>query len=271
MSLRKKFNTYKIRQKLPAILTITSCVGVVATGILSAKAMYDYLNNKDRFDDSLDVEQAISVSILPTVVGAGTIASFIFARKLDQATIAALSMATASMVDKTALLAKDHKIDTRKTIPKDAIVLDKDGELYLEPVTNLLILAKSETITTAAYKLNRNYQLRGIASLYEYFRLMGVKKADIYHRGVEWCKYIGWNCEILLPDCTVWIDSFVEKDQEYNIIHFDYTPYPIACDVPRFVMDICHCDENDLQYLDGYDSEEVIGEIEATIMDNEVE
>lgn len=251
--IRKHINKYKLRQKLPGFLTFTACAGVIATGILSAKAMYDYIRDNDADDGEIDVERAVKVSILPAAVGAGTIASFIFARKIDKATIAALSTATASVINQSQTSIKKQAAKKFKT-PDNCCVVDEDGELYFEPITGLLIKASPLHIKEGMYKLNRNYQLRGgLASLYEFFRLIGVKKKDIRDKDTMWSEYIGWTAEMSKCDLDVcWIDIYTDKTNDGNIIAFHINPMPICYDVPRFVMDICHCDEEDLQelYLD---------------------
>ncbi len=174
MGIRRHINTYRIKQSMPTILTITSCIGVIATGVLSARAMYKYMESEKEMKD--DVTEAIKVAILPSAVGAGTIASFIFARKADKAVIAGLSASVASLSaqlhninseirdaysDNKELL--NEKIRSCEDDP-EVIVVDPDGELYMEETTKAFIRIRPSALQEAKYKLNRNYQLRCVAS-----------------------------------------------------------------------------------------------------------
>lgn len=276
MGIRKHINRYKIRQQLPRILTATSCVGVVATGVLSAKAMYDYMQNNDAPEGAIDLKRAVKVSILPTAVGLGTIASFIFCRKADKAMIAGLSAATAKALEKSNECPKKRASQHLK-VPDNVAVIDEDGDLYFEPITELTIQATSDTIHDGFYKFNRNYHMRGcIGSLYEFLRLTGIKKKDIFSMDAGWSEYVGWHAEMFSHgDYINWIDFFIEDVcPGKHIIHFTIHPLPICCDAPAFVMDRCNCDYNDLNSPCGSDllhADEISSEIRYEIRDSEVE
>lgn len=276
MGIRRIINKYKLREKLPGFLTLTACIGTIATGILSAKAMYDYMHENKAKKGEIDLETAIKCAVLPTVVGAGTIASFIFARRADKATIAALSMAAAKAMDGAKKIPKEvvekKAVDKIET-PKDCCVVDEDGEYYYEQNSDILIKAKPSTIQEGNYKLNRNYQIRGIASLYEHLRLIGVKKADILDRKAEWTEVVGWNSARMDDQGLCWIDIFIEDTFRpgVHIIHYQEYPMPIAYDVGREVMDRCCCDEDDLLGYDLDRAENISNYISRTIHDNAVE
>lgn len=272
MKIRKHINKYKIRQKLPSILTLVSCAGVAATGILSAKAMYDYISDNRAKEGEIDLERAVKVAIPPVAVGAATIGSFILCREIDKKTIAALSMATATMIEHSKECPK-KRIEQKLKDPADTCVVDEDGELYFEEVSGLLIKARPSTIQEAKYKLNRNYQLRGgLASLYEFLRMIGVKKKDIRKYDAQWTEYVGWYPETPdLGDELYWIDIYEAVDGRVKLLGFHVAPMPICYDAPRYVMDICRCDEEDLEglYLDR--GENVTDQIAKEIRDEEID
>ena len=264
----KHINRYKIRDAMPTILTATACIGVVATGVSSAMAMKQYIKKTEEPCDY--IKEAIKSAAIPTLIGAGTIASFIFARKADKAVIAGLSAAVASLSSrgssKKALV--EHTSEKLDNMAVD-IVVDEDGDVFINEYLNCSFRVKKDTLEKALYSINRNYQLRGgIASVYEYLRLMGVKKTDIYDQFLEWTKYVGWNYEYY-GDFSSWIDGYVsEKDHEFG---FQDTPMPIVADVPKKVMNICHVDEQDLETLELYQSDDILPEIESNIRDAWVE
>lgn len=276
----KYINRYKIRDAMPGILTTTACIGVVATGVSSAYAMKRYIEKMKEPCDP--VMEAIKSAAVPTLIGVGTIASFIFVRKADKAVIAGLSAAAASLganVNETtkqfAKVEPDaEKFNKRLSEMDPDIIIDEDGEIFLCDYLELYFKVKRESLDKALYKLNRNFQLRGgLASFYEYLRLLGVKRCDIRDYDIEWTKYVGWNFEWLCDSGIVWIDGYAGENGKdgHNIFGFEEPPMPICCDPPRFVMDLCNVDEEDLKTICLSEADDILLEIEAEIMDKEVE
>ena len=235
-------NRYSLRKAMPAILTGLACIGVVATGIMSARAGARVTK---RFSEEViptkkeKVKIIVKEAAIPTVIGAGTIASFIFARQADKKVIAGLSAAVADLstnvVDETS---SQLYMDREGDIKPD-VILDDDGELYYEPTTDIFIKAKHETIMEAFYKVNRNYQLRGgVASLYELFRMMGITKKKINELGLQWSEYVGWHGGWAEQYGYNWVDFYTEgmeddKGEVFSEIILPFPPMPICVDPPK--------------------------------------
>lgn len=241
------------------LLTGLSFIGVVATGITSGYAGIKLKEDLAQFDDEVSVSTADILEVvvkdlaIPITCGTATIGCFAAARYVDKKTILGLSAAVASMSPK--LYSLDNKgIVTKKpkTNVKADIVIDPDGGLYLEPITDVMIQMTPETFKDAREKTNRNFQLRGgVASLYEFFRMLGVKKKDIKRLGIDWIKYIGWSLEWMDPDGYRWIDMVVGpiNETEYGYSYICFTPslMPICVNPPRVVKDITHCEVEDIE------------------------
>lgn len=286
----KYLNQITIMKAMPTILTGISIVGVPLTGIFSARAMKKYLEATE--EPSNNLVEAIKAGALPTAIGVGTILSFIFARKADKAAITGLSASMAVLSEELyatkkaikdeygedALKKIEREIHEKQVNPDDILVVDEDGELFLEPVANIWLRIDPSTPTDARYRLNRNYTLRGgVCSLYEYYRLMGVRKDDIYDFGIDWIKYIGWHADCLNNDDVYWVDCFIypvtdDPDGNYYVIDWGYFPIPICCDPPEYVMEMCHMYKDDLASLPQLeDGDNVTRYIEETIQDNAVD
>lgn len=282
-------NRYTIMRYGPTIGTIAACIGVVATGILSARAYKKY---KEACEYPCDKRvEAVKAAIPPVIAGAATIGAFVLVRRADNKAIAALSASTAILSKQLA--------DTNNAVrdiygqegyekvcdqvhnhydPDDAIILE-DGEntnLYYEPNTELYFRASNETVRSAFERLNRNYQLRGgLASLYEWLRFLGIKKRDIKRKGLEWTEYIGFITEVLDADGMCWIDDAQSKDyvDGRDVIHIDWMAplYPICIDPPVKVHEICHTDADDVEDLYLGSRDDVSEQIRQEIQDDQIE
>lgn len=291
MIFGKVFNRYNMMKYGPTVGTVVASLGVIATGILSARAMYRYMR---KLEEPCDVKvEALKEAALPAAVAAATISTFALVRTADKKVIAGLSAAVAAASSQVSDITNTvyeelppekaeelmAKVDAKRGMAddKDVIVLDPDGALYFEPYTGIKIRAYSETIKDGFYKLNRNYQLRaGLASLYELFCMMGVKQKEISDRKLEWTKYIGWYCMWLSEDGFSFIDwhsaEEVSEDMngKYHAIVFDTPLMPICADPPDVVHMICHTEDKDLTELE-YDKDDVDTEISMEIGDSYIE
>lgn len=274
----------------PSIGTGLACIGVVATGVLSARAMAKYIES-DIYPGE-ERKEFLKCFALPIAVGMATIGTFCAVRYVDKKTIAGLGASVAALstqlsqtkaaieeeYGEEALRKVENRVNKMRMIDDDdVIILDPDGALYFEETTGIKFVAYSERVKEAAYKINRNYQIRGgFASLYEYLRMLGIKKKDISDRDLDWTKYIGWHAYWLIMDDMSWIDYISYKDntipgmEDYILLSF-FTPLmPICTNPPDKVHMLCHTDEEDLSELE-LDKDDVDTEISMEIKDNYVE
>lgn len=247
-------NKYRVA---PAIFTVLSGVGLITTAVSSGYAALALKRDLEELKDDVavkksDVVKTIAKDIaIPTACATATFGCFMAARECDKKTILALSAGLGTALPKL-YPDEDGKPVTKHLGVDPDIIIDPDGGLYLEPITDVMIQMTPETFKDAREKTNRNFQLRGgVASLYEFFRMLGVKKKDIKRLGIDWIKYIGWSLEWMDPDGYRWIDMVVapinETEYGYSYIYFTPSLMPICVNPPRVVKDITHCEVEDIE------------------------
>lgn len=290
MVFKKIFN----KANLPIVGTIASCVGVGLAMGFAAKAGWDchkiYISG-----DGTKIDMA-KKCIVPLIFGGGTIALIGVTTGHYRKTVAGLGTAVAALSSQVAdinaatkeIVGEEkfneigEKVDTKRGIKdwqddSSVIVLDPDGALYFDQLTGLKVRAFSETILNGFYKLNRNYQLRGgYATVYELYRMWGVKKADIKRLGLEWTNYIGWHEYFLSMDGMSFIDwhpyegEVMDTGEHYHCINYDSYLTPVCMDPPEIVHSICHTDPEELEEL-LMEKEDVDAEIACEIGDSYIE
>lgn len=255
----------------PAIFTVLSGVGLIATAISSGYAAIKLKEDLKQFDGDVavktsDVLKVVAKDVaIPVACAAGTYGCFLAARSFDKKTIAALSAGLGTALPRITSTDEDGNplIKRKGSNIKPDVIIDENGKLFLEPIADVMIKMSDTTFLLAREAVNRNYQLRGgVASLYEFYRLIGVKKKDIKRLGIDWIKYIGWSYEWVVADGYAWIDmhtsSMNESMPEYDYNYICYNPglMPICVNPPRVVKDLCHCEVEDIKaanILDGAD------------------
>ena len=259
-----RFPTYQDVQKYgPTIGTIFSCVGTIATGLLSARAMYKYMKAAEYPCDN--TKEAIKAIIPPVVMGAATITSFILVRRADSRAIAGLSASVAALsmqLHETNEAVRDEfgeegalkvkqRVAEKAYDPEGTIVIDPEGELYYISNPALWVRVKSDKIAEAFKNVNRGYNFFGFANWYTFLRTLGMKKKQIEKEHLDWTKYMGWNYEDMSMSESYYIEDEVGQVEEgYHIINVDdWLVKPICINPPDYVHFLCHSEEEDLSYL----------------------
>lgn len=176
------------KRATPTILTFCSAVGVVGVGVLSSmstvKALRIIEERKANGDKSTPMEIAKAVTpayILPTVVGAITVACMFKARQMDAHRLSALAALYASAPLK---YAKKESDDTGKLLT----AMDDNLLFYEEHYGEYFTRAMAQVID-AEYHMNRNFILRGYMSLNDFYTFLGL---DHIAGGDN----IGWSIEM---------------------------------------------------------------------------
>lgn len=288
-----QINRYTIKYYAPTILSALGYIGIAVTGILSfrAKGKYEEYQEKDPFDKTKNVVKA---ALPPVIAGAATTACFAISRNMDRKTIAALGASTAALSAQIAEMKKvmEEKLTEEQyndiydeyvnsvSDPERTIVIDPDGILYFEEYSNIYFRAKESTVLVALLHINHNYQVRGgIASLYEFFRVLGVTKADIKRFDLGWTEYIGWHANLLngmynqftIEHIFVDEDKYVEGES-FVTLEWDVPLTPICEDPPSIVSAITGMTRDDINsYGELMYTREDVKCIKQDILDSEVE
>ena len=207
-----------LRRNSSTILTCIGAVGVVVTVVMAVRATPKALKlldeTKDKKGEELTtlevIKTAAPVYIPPVIIGVSTLACLFGANVLNQKN-------QASLVSAYALLDNYHK-EYRKTLIRlhgeeadieirnemarahcgyHHIGLDvPDGKfVFYDEISGESITCYEREIMDAEYHLNRNFTMRGYASLNEFYMFLGLPETDF---GEE----LGWS----MSDGYSWID-----------------------------------------------------------------
>ena len=233
-------SVWYLRHHSPTILTCIGAAGVVATAIMSARATPKALQLLEQATDEKGEElskvEAICIAgpayIPAAVVCASTISCIFGANVLNQKNQASLASAYA-------LLDRSYKEYRNKLIElhgeeadqevRDALVrthcnyhqigcdVPDDKLVFYEEISGENIVAYEKEIMDAEYHINRNFTLRGYASLNEFYDFLGIPRTP-------YGDTVGWSTS----DGYYWIDF------EHHLINRDDGGSPIYAIVPIF-------------------------------------
>lgn len=238
-----------------AILSVVGAVGVVVTSVMAVKAtpkaMEILEEAKKEKGEELTVVEKVKVAgptYIPAVAaGVGTVACILGATVLNKRQQAAL-MSAYAMVDSSYKQYKRKLVElygeeTHQNVI-DAIAVEKAKEVGItaESICNLTCLTDSEScgepvlfydewsnryfestieqVITAEYHLNRNFILRGYATLNELYEFLGLELTD-------YGDTVGWAIE----DEIYWVDFnhhkvVLDDGLEIYIIETPWGPSP---------------------------------------------
>lgn len=236
------------------ILTYIGGAGVIATGIMAAKATPKAISlleeaKEEKGEELTKIEKIKTAGrvYIPTVItGAATMACIFGASILSEKHQASL-MSAYALLDNSyksykSKLIELYGVDTHQNIV-DAIAIEEASEVninasYLvnscdlstveetsEPVlfydeySNRYFEASIEQVLMAEYHLNRNYVLRGYTVLNEFYDFLGLKPT-------EYGSVMGW---APLDDGMYWIEFnhrkvLIDDDLECYIIEMPFEP-----------------------------------------------
>lgn len=244
----------------PTILSFGGVVGTVATAILAAKATPKAMRlvhtesrlNHDGDAEAYTIEEAIKSAwkcYIPTVfMGGATIACILGSNAISKRNQASLSSAYAFVNESYKRYREAAKsiygVDADKRIKaqmaKD-VYLSSDGFslynqsydsseqcLFYESFSGQYFTSTMASVIDAHYHVNRNFMLRGVVYLEEYYEFLGLELEPKVNLD-EW----GWCAEDL--DCYMWIDfnseyTVLEDGMECYILSSAFTPKYIGMD-----------------------------------------
>lgn len=191
------------------ILSVLGSVGVVTTAVASAKATMDVA---DMYADGLEpTGLEIAKTYIPTAISAATSIGCIMGgnaigRKEAAALAALYAGATKTYSDYRAKViekkGEDFDKEIRAEITRDNPEYHRqeltcpDGKfMFIEPVTHQIFERYEREIMDAEYHFNRNFVLRGYASLAEFLYFLGIPVTPE-------AEMVGWS----VADGFSWID-----------------------------------------------------------------
>lgn len=241
------------------ILTVASVGGLVGTSVLSAKGatkVANALHDADVMDEKEEVKLYLKSYAPAATTGLFTTAAIIGIELLGERKAAALSAALTVAAENYRLYrqknielhgkeADDEVIEAVASTMLDNGYIgtgngfgmdiddidysDTDTEhLFYEPISGMHFKSTLGAVMDARYHLNRNFALRGYASVPEFLWLLGVgEEVDVYSVCPEEGEY-GWDCSYLADMCeNYWIDILVQAKQMTNGKPLYYIYYPV--------------------------------------------
>jgi hypothetical protein len=231
------------------VLTVGACVGVAVTGYLAAQAgakAEQSARNATESGAELTTTDYIRVTckdyIPPVISGATTIGCIISAHMIDKKQIASLAAAYAVLVQSFQKyrakvqerygdgadaevrqeIAEETMVETKPAAPEDGKLLffDEWSNRYYEKTMSEMLYAE--------YHFNRNYILRGYASLNEFYAFLDVPP-------VPEGDAVGWSFDNGVEMGYEWVDFHHTKNElddglEVYILSFPFSPAVIFAD-----------------------------------------
>lgn len=216
-----------LKKNASTILTYVGAAGVVATGVMAAKATPKALRlleeaKKDKGDELTKVEKvkvAAPAYIPAVVVGASTIACVFGANILNKRQQAAL-MSAYALLDNSykeyrnkvaELYGENADSEVRTEIAKDKYVdegvelQDDNKQLYYDDYSGRYFEATSEDLLRAENMINRELADTAGVFLNEYFEAVRLERTD-------YGDYMGWSsCEMYETCWSSWLEFYHEK------------------------------------------------------------
>ena len=248
-----------LRRRAPLVCTVLGAAGVVATGILSAKAALDARDVLDEYErervaglSQREVSALPETSIyteikltwkkwvLPVLVGSASIAAMVLSHRLSKKQIMALSASNAFLASqlngiKGAIdrrientdVKRDLYLEAAKVRREDAdeatgaFVLSKTGHLYFDDVTGEWFRQDPVIMEKARSEINKRYAIHNTVSLFEVYECYGFDKALI----PDIWKSLGWDLDTMIEDWGgyEWID-IIFRDGNYESLIYPGVP-----------------------------------------------
>lgn len=253
------------RQHKSTILSVVSAVGVVATGVLSARGGIKaerILKDKDDYihilnDDGTASEEKVyspepkwkqAVRLVPAILppvltAAGTIALIFFNDAQNRQAQAALAGAYALMAKKLA----DYKAEVTDTFGDKAdrlveeSIADKrlqdndilaeeradDAKLWYDHFSERWFWATGEEVSDAEFFANRIFRMQGYVTLNDFYNLVPGLSPIPEGDELGWDEYVGEVCY-----GYTWIDfahidhNEADDARSYRELYFPFTPHP---------------------------------------------
>lgn len=193
-----------IKNNASTILTICASIGVVGTGVLSARASVK-AHKKIRIERPETTLEKIKLAapeyIWPVLVGGATIACICGSHSIDQKAIAALANVISASQE--------------QPVEDDILIFEEYSQRFFRVNRADLILAE--------YNLNRDFAKRGEVCLNDFYRYLGIGNAG-------YADVIGWSFAVSDEYYTYqWIEfkfqkGFTDDGEEYYILTYPFPP-----------------------------------------------
>lgn len=235
------------------ILTFIGAIGVIATSVAVANAVPKATKRiedakKEKGEDLTKMETVLAATpayIPAATIGLSTIACIFGANALNKKQQASMASAYA-VVDRTfkeykgklkelygeeadvrirQSIANDHRNEEVKAYAPGLYPALGAGEkcLFYEEYRGRYFEATMNEVLNAEYHLNRNFAMRGCASLNEFYSFLGLDEKDFGD-------VLGWNCGRLMEEWEMpWID-FNHRETELEggikcyLIEYEFEP-----------------------------------------------
>lgn len=236
-----------LKRNLPTILTCVGAAGVAVTAVMAVKATPKAMRllesaKAEKGEDltKLEIAWAAGPAYIPAAaIGLSAIACILGANALSKRHQAAITSAYIMLDrayrayrDKTrTLLGEDADVGVREAIVRDRyeernISMPGNKQVFYEEFRGEFFERTKEEVLSAEYRFNRNFALRGYASLNEFYDFL-----DLPH--TEAGETLGWSLEAgEFFYGYSWVDFEhrpVKMDDELDVLSIE-TPFPPTAD-----------------------------------------
>lgn len=239
-----------IKKNDTKILTVLGCLGVVATGLTANTAgmKWQELNDKFMYPDDLKRKKGIKIYTLPVLTALATMGCVVGSEGLNLKRISETAAAYALM-DKTYKTYRMKNIELNgekadkeitdamaSTMVSGADVIYYDSEfdrsnddidytdsgikLFLDTRNNVFFSTTFSVFQDARYHLNRNFALRGEATLNEFYEFLGVNIREE--------ETVGWSWDMMIDMYEEpWIDIRLTRKYDKTGIEYYEIGFPV--------------------------------------------
>lgn len=185
------------KKNASTLLSVGCSIGVVATGFTSSRAALKARNKllaaEEEKNDVLTTKETIAIAgpsyILPITIAGVTIGGIFCNHHLNQkeklALISACTVAATKLEEfktkvneiygENATKMITDAIDEEKIVAQTPVFVEEQNKLFYEPISGRLIERTENEVLQAEYHFNRNFVLRGYASLNEFYDFLGLE------------------------------------------------------------------------------------------------
>lgn len=212
-----KINIF-LKRNASTILSVLGAIGVVGTSLSTFYSTVKFVNKLRDVKEKKKVEptrkdkimMAVPLYIPPIIIGVLTIGCIFSANVLNKQQQAALTSAYAmlnnyhqkyrkKLMD---LYGEEADTEVQKAIVREycgyhqiGIDIPDEKVIFYDEISNRSIFCYEREIMDAEYHINRNFVMRGYASLNEFYEFLGLPQTD-------YGESVGWS----IDDGYCWID-----------------------------------------------------------------
>lgn len=240
-----------LKKNAPTIMSVIACVGVVGTGVVTAKCHREAMEDLEEHDKATKLDLTFSEKtkilvphyIWPAAIGGATIALILGSNALNKKQMAEVYGALIAIdqgykayrLKVNELLGEDADSQIRNEIARETFIKKdipkkkySDTTLFYEENSEQFFWSTMEDVKDAEYEFNRYFILKEEATLNDLLKFFGSPEA-------EFGNVLGWN---IIDGGAFYGYSWVDFDHEYVDAAEFYKDSNLQCEDEELLSDV---------------------------------